>query len=75
MGIGCRRDPLQANVWYVSAADKGYDAAKQRLAIIKSAVAGESPGIPMSKERARTNELDGRKTNDEGGKKKKFGIF
>ena len=23
MGIGCRRDPLEANVWYVKAADHG----------------------------------------------------
>ena len=23
MGIGCRRDPLEANVWYVRAADHG----------------------------------------------------
>src|ERR1700761_841948 len=32
MGIGCRRDPLEANVWYVRAADQGDDRAKQRLA-------------------------------------------
>ncbi|KAK3116398.1 Chitin synthase 4 [Teratosphaeriaceae sp. CCFEE 6253] len=75
MGIGCRRDPLQANVWYVSAADKGYDAAKQRLAIIRSAVAGETPGRPMSKGRAQTDELNGVKKVEDGGKKKKFGLF
>ncbi|EMC95225.1 hypothetical protein BAUCODRAFT_59931, partial [Baudoinia panamericana UAMH 10762] len=40
MGIGCRRDPLEANVWYVSAADKGNETAKQRLAIIRAAAAG-----------------------------------
>ena len=48
MGIGCRRDPLDANVWYVKAADQGYEAAKQRLAIIRAAASGD-PGIPMNK--------------------------
>ena len=45
MGIGCRRDPLEANVWYVRAADKGDERAKQRLAIIRAAASGD-PGIP-----------------------------
>ncbi|KAF2099650.1 HCP-like protein, partial [Rhizodiscina lignyota] len=40
MGIGCRRDPLEANVWYVRAADQGDEKAKQRLAIIRDAAAG-----------------------------------
>lgn len=30
MGIGCRRDPLEANVWYVQAADQGDERAKHR---------------------------------------------
>ena len=30
MGIGCRRDPLEANVWYVRAADQGDERAKHR---------------------------------------------
>lgn len=30
MGIGCRRDPLEANVWYVRAADHGDERAKHR---------------------------------------------
>lgn len=47
MGIGCRRDPLEANVWYVKAADKGDDRAKQRLAIIRAAASGE-PGVSQS---------------------------
>jgi len=42
MGIGCRRDPLEANVWYVKAADHGDERAKQRLAIIQAAASGES---------------------------------
>ena len=40
MGIGCRRDPLEANVWYVRAAEKGEPRAKQRLAIIRAAASG-----------------------------------
>lgn len=66
MGIGCRRDPLEANVWYVKAADSGNENAKQRLNIIRNAAAGD-PGIPMSKAEAKTKEL--------GGKKKVLGIF
>ncbi|GAB7361065.1 hypothetical protein MBLNU230_g1105t1 [Neophaeotheca triangularis] len=58
MGIGCRRDPLQANVWYVAAADRGNETAKQRLAIIRDAAAGD-PGIPMTKAEARSKELAG----------------
>lgn len=42
MGIGCRRDPLDANVWYVKAADHGDERAKQRLAIIQAAASGQS---------------------------------
>jgi TPR repeat protein len=45
MGIGCRRDPLEANVWYVKAADHGDERAKQRLAIIRAAASGD-PSIP-----------------------------
>ncbi|KAM5356243.1 hypothetical protein ACJ41O_002889 [Fusarium nematophilum] len=45
MGIGCRRDVLEANVWYVKAADVGDERAKQRLAIIQAAVSGQ--GTPM----------------------------
>ncbi|KAK1488188.1 hypothetical protein CCUS01_14792 [Colletotrichum cuscutae] len=43
MGIGCRRDILEANVWYVKAADAGDERAKQRLAIIQAAVSGGTP--------------------------------
>ncbi|KAM0248038.1 hypothetical protein ACHAQJ_009599 [Trichoderma viride] len=45
MGIGCRRDILEANVWYVKAADAGDERAKQRLSIIQAAVTGQ--GTPM----------------------------
>lgn len=40
MGIGCRRDPLEANVWYVKAADSGDERAKVRLAAIRAAASG-----------------------------------
>ncbi|KAK4143260.1 uncharacterized protein C8A04DRAFT_29077 [Dichotomopilus funicola] len=43
MGIGCRRDILEANVWYVKAADAGDDRAKQRLAAIRAAISGGTP--------------------------------
>ncbi|KAI5927773.1 hypothetical protein F4810DRAFT_281385 [Camillea tinctor] len=45
MGIGCRRDILEANVWYVKAAESGDERAKQRLAAIRAAVSGG--GTPM----------------------------
>ncbi|KAL7629420.1 Chitin synthase 4 [Parahypoxylon ruwenzoriense] len=45
MGIGCRRDILEANVWYVKAADAGDERAKQRLAAIRAAASGG--GTPM----------------------------
>ncbi|KUJ22710.1 HCP-like protein [Mollisia scopiformis] len=43
MGIGCRRDPLEANVWYVKAADAGDERAKVRLAAIRAAASGGAP--------------------------------
>lgn len=43
MGIGCRRDPLEANVWYVKAADQGDERAKHRIAAIRAAAEGQHP--------------------------------
>jgi TPR repeat protein len=43
MGIGCQRDPLEANVWYVKAADQGDERAKHRIAAIRAAAEGVSP--------------------------------
>ncbi|KAI5309467.1 hypothetical protein KEM55_003175, partial [Ascosphaera atra] len=40
-GIGCRRDPLEANMWYVKAAEQGDERARKRLATIRQAVGGE----------------------------------
>ncbi|KAF1992114.1 HCP-like protein [Aulographum hederae CBS 113979] len=42
MGIGTRRDPLEANVWYVRAAEMGDDRATRRLKAIREAAAGSS---------------------------------
>lgn len=63
MGIGCRRDPLEANVWYVRAAEQGNENAKQRLKIIRDAAAGNSD-VPLTKADMRGKE-----------KKKFMGIF
>ncbi|KAJ5124854.1 Tetratricopeptide-like helical [Penicillium bovifimosum] len=43
MGIGCRRDPLESNVWYVKAADQGDERAKHRIATIRAAAEGSHP--------------------------------
>lgn len=43
MGIGCRRDPLEANVWYVKAADAGDERAQHRIAAIRAAASGGTP--------------------------------
>jgi TPR repeat protein len=66
MGIGCRRDPLEANMWYVRAADQGNETAKQRLAIIRAAASGDS-AVPMTKADPKSKDL--------AGKKKFMGIF
>jgi TPR repeat protein len=52
MGIGCRKDALEANVWYVRAADHGEERAKQRLAIIRAAASGES-GVPSPPDKSK----------------------
>ena len=43
MGIGCRRDILDANVWYVKAAQAGDERASHRLAAIRAAGSGANP--------------------------------
>ncbi|KAI9730452.1 MAG: hypothetical protein M1818_008147 [Claussenomyces sp. TS43310] len=43
MGIGCRRDPLEANMWYVRAAEAGDERAKHRLGAIQKAIRGGNP--------------------------------
>ncbi|KAF1833298.1 protoplast regeneration and killer toxin resistance protein [Decorospora gaudefroyi] len=67
MGIGCRRDPLEANVWYVKAADSGDERAKQRLAIIQAAASGQSP-LSANAEKGKLKKEKG--TKDKDGKEK-----
>ncbi|ATY61742.1 chitin synthase activator [Cordyceps militaris] len=55
MGIGCRRDILEANVWYVQAADAGDERAKQRLSVIQAAIHG---GTPMEVAPGKTGKKD-----------------
>ena len=62
MGIGCRRDPLEANVWYVKAADQGDERATHRIAAIRAAAEGVTPGQAVVYGKAK-------------GKGKRFGIF
>ncbi|KAK5070738.1 Chitin synthase 4 [Lithohypha guttulata] len=81
MGIGCRRDPLEANVWYVRAADQGEERAKHRISAIRAASSGADPVLAARKAKqmpATTNgdtTAKGETTKVEGEKKKKFGLF
>ncbi|KAE8350142.1 hypothetical protein BDV28DRAFT_139710 [Aspergillus coremiiformis] len=68
MGIGCRRDILAANVWYVQAADQGDARATHRIAAIRAASDGVDPA------QAAANGCEST-TKKEGGKTKRFGIF
>ncbi|KAL5336849.1 hypothetical protein BJX70DRAFT_261640 [Aspergillus crustosus] len=68
MGIGCRRDPLEANVWYVKAADQGDNRAVHRIAAIRAAADGVSPAQAAA-------DANGRKSRKNDGKQKRFGIF
>ncbi|KAJ5765763.1 hypothetical protein N7520_005322 [Penicillium odoratum] len=45
MGLGCRRDVLEANVWYVKAAEQGDERAKIRLAAIQAASEGANAAM------------------------------
>lgn len=67
MGIGCRRDMLEANVWYVKAADAGDERATQRLAVIRAAVSGG--GTPMEVAPPRSAKM--RKSQPKDGKEDK----
>lgn len=64
MGIGCRRDPLEANVWYVKAAEHGDQRAVARLKIIHEAASGASPakkGKKKDKEKEKEKGKEGEK--------------
>ncbi|KAL8959425.1 MAG: hypothetical protein Q9183_005637 [Haloplaca sp. 2 TL-2023] len=81
MGIGCRRDPLEANVWYVRAADQGDERAKHRIAAIRAAASGgaapQSPATiqtvaaPNGKNKGKPMKHD----DDEKSKSKRWGLF
>jgi TPR repeat protein len=58
-GIGCRRDPLEANVWYVKAADQGETRAIQRIAAIRAAADGINPAQAAADGSGRKNRKSG----------------
>lgn len=71
MGIGTRRDMLEANVWYVKAAEAGDERAKSRLAAIREAASGggkpmevASPKNSKMKKSRSSNEKDGQNDKD-----------
>ncbi|KAL8681447.1 MAG: hypothetical protein Q9186_002453 [Xanthomendoza sp. 1 TL-2023] len=75
MGIGCRRDPLEANVWYVRAADQGDERAKHRIAAIRAAASGGT--APVAK-RALPEKSPNKRTvkeQDDKSKGKRWGLF
>jgi hypothetical protein len=43
VGIGCKQDALEANMWYWRAAQQGEERAKQRMAAIQQAASGGAP--------------------------------
>lgn len=74
MGIGCRRDPLEANVWYVRAADSGDERAKHRLAAIRAAASGGG-AVPAARMASPGRGKKVGKEEDGEKKGRKWGIF
>ena len=76
MGIGCRRDPLEANVWYVRAADQGDERATHRIAAIRAAASGGpiQPSPSPSSSSSPRGSGGGRKEDGEK-RGKRWGIF
>lgn len=64
MGIGCRRDPLEANVWYVKAAEHGDQRAVARLKVIHEAASGSSPA-KKGKKKDKPKVLEKRQDGDD----------
>ncbi|KAG5948396.1 hypothetical protein E4U53_006307 [Claviceps sorghi] len=58
MGIGCHRDVLEANVWYVKAADAGDERARLRIAVIQAAVSGQGTPMEVAAPRAKKGDKD-----------------
>jgi TPR repeat protein len=75
MGIGCRRDPLEANVWYVKSADQGDERAIHRLAAISAAAEGADPSQTGTKGRRKRRKSKVKGDLDADTKSKYFGIF
>jgi TPR repeat protein len=81
MGIGCQRDPLEANVWYVRAADQDEPRAKTRLAAIQAVysgkhqhVSGRSAGVSVDLSTPQSN-VETQKGGSEGKMKKRWKVF
>lgn len=74
MGIGCRRDPLEANVWYVRAADQGDERAKHRIAAIRAAASGGS-AVPATGITSPSTAKKSGKEEDGEKRGKRWGIF
>jgi TPR repeat protein len=85
MGIGCRRDILAANYWYVQAAEQGDTRATQRIAAIRAASDGVDPAqaaVGQKTKKGMSEQLTWQTIGimqlmelTEGGKTKRFGIF
>jgi len=79
MGIGCRRDPLEANVWYVKAASHGDERAVVRLKVINEAAGGGrgKKGKKLGKDKEKNGkegkELKEKDRKEEGKKLEKEG--
>ncbi|CAK7269399.1 Chitin synthase 4 [Sporothrix epigloea] len=65
MGIGCRKDILEANVWYVKAADAGDERAAQRLAAIRAATSGGGVAMEVGPRRNGKVKKNGSKDKDD----------
>jgi len=66
MGIGCRRDPLEANVWYVRASDLGEERAKHRLSAIRAASSGIDPITAAQPKKGKKPATDGAASTNGG---------
>ncbi|KAL8664385.1 MAG: hypothetical protein Q9202_003074 [Teloschistes flavicans] len=76
MGIGCRRDPLEANVWYVRAADQGDERAKHRIAAIRAAASGEvAPAAKRVPAGSSSKHAAAKQVEEEKSKSKRWGLF
>jgi len=74
MGIGCRRDTMESNRWYVQAAEHGDERAKLRLAAISSAASGGS-SVSLSSAPKSTTSSTSKKTGESSKTTKKWGLF